>query len=141
LQWITFSFKRNKILKALRCIGDLLVEDDEDTSLNLFSVASDAFTFMDVHRDRADCMVRIAAIIDRRGEIRNVVDPLQKARPLYESSSQNRDISKIYVKLQSFTLIVEKYETRLEWSRTIVSPPGPHPVNDKVSRLKKVERC
>ncbi|KAJ7806510.1 hypothetical protein B0H13DRAFT_2387049 [Mycena leptocephala] len=105
---------RGAILKALRYIGDLLVEDEEDTSLSLFSAALDAFTFMDVHRDRADCMVRIAAICERRGEIRNAVDLLQKARPLFEKSSQRQEISKIDLKLRSVALIVEKHETRLQ---------------------------
>jgi tetratricopeptide (TPR) repeat protein len=115
---------RGAIAKALRCIGDLLVEDDENTSLSLFSAALDAFTFMDVHRDRADCMVRIAAIFEHRGEIENAVDLLQKARPLYARSSQTQEIFKIDAKLQSVTPIVENHETRRQRLAELNVPVG-----------------
>jgi tetratricopeptide (TPR) repeat protein len=88
------------ITRALRCIGDLLVvEGDHETSLNVFSTALDAFTFMDIHRDRADCMVCTAEIFEIRGEIEKSVDLWRKARPLYEKSSQAQEILKIDEKL------------------------------------------
>jgi hypothetical protein len=54
---------KGAIAKALRCAGDLLIEDDEGTSLSLYLVALDTFTFMDVHRDKADCMVRCGGVV------------------------------------------------------------------------------
>jgi hypothetical protein len=64
--------------KALRCIGDLLMIDgDNDAALSLFMAALDSFTSMDIHRGRADCMVRMAAIFERHREIRKTVDLLQ----------------------------------------------------------------
>jgi tetratricopeptide (TPR) repeat protein len=116
--------RRGAIAKALRCIGDLLIEDDEDTSLSLFSAALDTFTFMDVHRDRADCMVRMAAIFDRRGEKIKAVDLLQKAHPLYGRSSQTQETAKIDLKVKSLTPILEKHQTRLQQLTELNVPAG-----------------
>jgi tetratricopeptide (TPR) repeat protein len=87
---------RVSITRALRCIGDLLIcEGDDDTALALFLAALQTFTFMDIHRDRADCMVRIAEILEHRGEMKKSGEFLQKARPLDELSSQAQGIHNI----------------------------------------------
>jgi hypothetical protein len=50
-------------MKALCCLGQLFnAEGDDETAFSLFTVALDAFTFMDSHRWRAYCMVHIADI-------------------------------------------------------------------------------
>ncbi|KAJ7257706.1 hypothetical protein C8J57DRAFT_1647405 [Mycena rebaudengoi] len=106
--------KMNRVTttKALRCIGDLLVIDgDNDTALSLFMVALDSFTFMDIHRDRADCMIRMAAIFEQRTEIRKTVDLLQRAHPLYERSSQEKEIIKIDTKLRTMAAVPQDNET------------------------------
>jgi hypothetical protein len=106
--------KMNRVTttKALRCIGDLLVIDrDNDTALSLFMVALDSFTFMDIHRDRADCMIRMAAIFEQRTEIRKTVDLLQRAHPLYERSSQEKEIIKIDTKLRAMAAVPQDNET------------------------------
>jgi tetratricopeptide (TPR) repeat protein len=106
---------KNKIFttKALRCIGDLLVTEYE-TALNLFSAALDAFTFMDIHRDRADCMVRMAEIFESRGEMEKCVDLWRKARPLYERSCQEKEIIKIDAKLRSMAAVLKDDENPLQ---------------------------
>jgi tetratricopeptide (TPR) repeat protein len=49
---------KHQTMQALRCIGQFFyAQGDDETALSLFSVALDGFTFMDVHRWRADCMV------------------------------------------------------------------------------------
>jgi hypothetical protein len=46
------------INKALQFLGDIfLVQADEDTAVSLFSAALEGFTYMDVHRSRAECML------------------------------------------------------------------------------------
>jgi hypothetical protein len=46
------------ILKALQFLGDVfLAQGEEYTALNLFTVALEGFTAMDVHRSRAECML------------------------------------------------------------------------------------
>ncbi|KAJ7257690.1 hypothetical protein C8J57DRAFT_1647393 [Mycena rebaudengoi] len=103
--------------KALRCIGDLLMIDgDNDVALSLFMAALDSFTSMDIHRDRADCMVRMAAIFEQRTEIGKTVNLLQRARSLYERSSQEKEIIKIDTKLRAMATAPKSHETRFrDW--------------------------
>jgi hypothetical protein len=52
--------ERLGINKALQFLGDIfLAQADEDTAVSLFIVALEGFTFMDVHRSRAECMLRL----------------------------------------------------------------------------------
>jgi hypothetical protein len=76
--------------------------------------ALDGFTLMDIHRDRADCMVRIAAIFEQRGAIRKTVDLLQSARPLYERSSQEKELIKIDEKLRNMEAVLEDRDEPLQ---------------------------
>jgi predicted ATP-grasp superfamily ATP-dependent carboligase len=55
-------------------------------------------------------MVRIAAIFEQRGEIKNTVHLLQSARPLYERSSQEKEIVKIDEKLRDMEAVSENHE-------------------------------
>jgi hypothetical protein len=49
---------KRQTMQAFRCLGQIFSTKGEDeTALSLFNVALDGFTFMDVHRWRADCMV------------------------------------------------------------------------------------
>ncbi|KAJ7733527.1 hypothetical protein B0H16DRAFT_163345 [Mycena metata] len=46
--------------KALQFIGDVHHrKNDDGTAVNLFTVALEGFTYMDVHRSRAECMIRL----------------------------------------------------------------------------------
>jgi hypothetical protein len=111
--------------KALRCIGDMLaIDGDSDTALSLFMAALDSFTSMDIHRGRADCMVRMAAIFEQRRDIRNTVDLLQRARPLYERSSQEKEINKIDTKLRDVEVLSEDHENPLQQLEKLNVPLG-----------------
>ncbi|KAJ7257723.1 hypothetical protein C8J57DRAFT_1472625 [Mycena rebaudengoi] len=111
--------------KALRCIGDMLaIDGDSDTALSLFMAALDSFTSMDIHRGRADCMVRMAAIFEQRREIRKTVDLLQRARPLYERSSQEKEINKIDTKLRDMEVLSEDHENPLQQLEKLNVPVG-----------------
>ncbi|KAJ7279711.1 hypothetical protein C8J57DRAFT_1570757 [Mycena rebaudengoi] len=103
-------------MHAFRCLGQILsAEGDDETALSLFNVALDGFTFMDVHRWRADCMVQIADILNSRGEVMKAVGLWMAARPLFERSSQMKDIIKLDAKLaevDSAVLVV--YEEKLQ---------------------------
>jgi tetratricopeptide (TPR) repeat protein len=51
------------INKALQFLGDIfLAQADEDTAVSLFIVSLEGFTHMDVHRSRAECMLRLGDI-------------------------------------------------------------------------------
>jgi hypothetical protein len=65
LQWtgiflgLALKYKdKCQTMQAFRCLGQIFsAQGDDETALSLFNVALDGFTFMDVHRWRADCMV------------------------------------------------------------------------------------
>ncbi|KAJ7794021.1 hypothetical protein B0H14DRAFT_132904 [Mycena olivaceomarginata] len=60
---LAYSLKSKQTLgiyKGLQFIGDIvLAQDDEDTAIALFTVALEGFTDMDVHRGKAECMLRL----------------------------------------------------------------------------------
>ncbi|KAJ7104938.1 hypothetical protein C8R44DRAFT_746185 [Mycena epipterygia] len=88
--------------KALCFIGDVLLsQGDEDTAYNLFIVALEGFTYMDVHRSRADCMLCLGDIEKDRGQLVKAVDHWKMARPLFEQSSQAKDMAQIDIRLAS----------------------------------------
>jgi hypothetical protein len=100
-------------MKAFCCLGQIFAQqEDSDTALSLFTVALDGYTFMDVHRWRADCMVRIGDIWNSRGEVLKAVGLWKAARPLFERSSQARDVAQIDAKPATVEAsILEHYET------------------------------
>ncbi|KAJ7103887.1 hypothetical protein C8R44DRAFT_858941 [Mycena epipterygia] len=86
--------------KALQFLGDVfLSEGDEHTADNLFVVALEGFTYMDVHRSRADCMLRLGDIAKNRGDLVKAVELWKQARPLFERSSQAKDMAQIDTRL------------------------------------------
>ncbi|KAJ7087487.1 hypothetical protein C8R44DRAFT_31012 [Mycena epipterygia] len=86
--------------KALRFMGDIfLAEGDQETACNLFVVALDGFTYMDVHRSRADCMLRLGDIAQYRGDLVKAAELWKEAHPLFERSSQAKDIAQIDTRL------------------------------------------
>ncbi|KAJ7490778.1 hypothetical protein FB451DRAFT_1361532 [Mycena latifolia] len=57
---------------ALRRIGDIFrIDGDVDAALHVWKIALDAFTGMDVHRGRAECMLRIGDVYMERGDATN----------------------------------------------------------------------
>jgi tetratricopeptide (TPR) repeat protein len=107
---------RHQTIQAFRCLGQIFsAEGDNETALSLFTVALDAFTLMDVHRWRADCMVRIGDILNDRGQVMKAVELWNTARPLFERSSQMKDIIKIDAKLAEVdAAVLVEYEEQLQ---------------------------
>ncbi|KAJ7131148.1 hypothetical protein C8R44DRAFT_731413 [Mycena epipterygia] len=86
--------------KALCFMGDVfLSEGDEHTAHNLFVVALEGFTYMDVHRSKADCMLRLGDIAKNRGDLVKASELWKEAHPLFERSSQAKDMAKIDTRL------------------------------------------
>ncbi|KAJ7620684.1 hypothetical protein DFH06DRAFT_1359597 [Mycena polygramma] len=96
---LAHSLKRKKILsihKALLSLGQSFHnETDEDTAMSLFTVALEGFTYMDVHRSRAECMLHLGDIYKGRGDLQKAVEMWDTARPLFERSSQGKQVKKI----------------------------------------------
>jgi ATP/maltotriose-dependent transcriptional regulator MalT len=87
-------------MQAFRCLGQIFAaKGDFDTALCLFEVALDGFTHMDIHHWKADCMVRIADILNERGEVLKSVKLWKGARPLFKRSSQAMAVAQIEVRL------------------------------------------
>jgi tetratricopeptide (TPR) repeat protein len=105
-----------RTMQAFRCLGQIFsAQGDDETALSLFNVALDAFTFMDVHRWRADCMVRIGNILYNHGEVMKAVELWKTARPLFERSSQMNDITQIDAKLAEVdSAVLAEYEEQLQ---------------------------
>ncbi|KAJ6566742.1 hypothetical protein B0H19DRAFT_713516 [Mycena capillaripes] len=93
---------RLSIMKALRCLGQIvLAAGDETTASNLFQVALDGFTSMEVHSWMADCMVRLAEIHIRRGEILLAKQLLASARFLFGRCMQKQKVECVDAKLKA----------------------------------------
>ncbi|KAJ7740283.1 hypothetical protein B0H14DRAFT_3167970 [Mycena olivaceomarginata] len=85
--------QRLQVLKALQFCGDtFLDEQDEDTAITLFTVALEGFTCMDVHQSRAECMLRLGDIANSHGDWLKAVELWMTARPLFERSSQAKQV-------------------------------------------------
>ncbi|KAJ7216416.1 hypothetical protein GGX14DRAFT_604681 [Mycena pura] len=87
---------------SLRCLGDIFsVQGDEDTAVSLFTLALEGFMAMDVHRSRADCLVRLGESALRRGNVAKAEAAWTEAWPLYERSSQGKTLGIVDEKLAS----------------------------------------
>ncbi|KAJ7852119.1 hypothetical protein B0H13DRAFT_1904799 [Mycena leptocephala] len=90
--------------KALLSLGKVFLADgDEWTAENLFTVALDGFTFMDIHRSRADCMLCLGDIAKKQGHLVKASALWTDARPLFEQSLQAKDVSRIDSRLADST--------------------------------------
>jgi hypothetical protein len=86
--------------KALLFLGDVFVTiKDETAATNLYIVALDGFTHMDVHRSRAQCMIRLGDLAEAQGCISKAIDFWQTAQPLFERSLQAKDVAQIEARL------------------------------------------
>ncbi|KAJ7462859.1 hypothetical protein FB451DRAFT_1494894 [Mycena latifolia] len=88
----------NKIAlhQALQFLGDVFqAEGDSSTSSSLFTVALEGFTWMDIHRSRAECMLRLGDLGKGHGEVVKAIELWKTARPLFERSSQLKQVTQI----------------------------------------------
>jgi hypothetical protein len=94
------SHNRFALYKALHCLGDVFLTDgDEAAAENLFVVALEGFTYMDVHRCRAECMLRRGDIAKKQGNQAKAIALWKEAQPLFERSSQAKSVVQIDARL------------------------------------------
>ncbi|KAJ7732132.1 hypothetical protein B0H16DRAFT_1696463 [Mycena metata] len=94
--------ERLGIHKALQFLGDIfLSKDDEVTAVSLFILALEGFTEMDVHHSRAECMIRLGDISKKNSDLLEAMDLWETARPLFERSSQTKQVQDIDERLRS----------------------------------------
>ncbi|KAJ7850855.1 hypothetical protein B0H13DRAFT_2360517 [Mycena leptocephala] len=115
--YLVNSLKRKEklgIFKALQSLGDIfLYQNDEHTATNLFTVALEGFIQMDVHRGRAECMLRLGDISMGHGNLLKAVDFWDGARPLFERSSQAKQVNRINERLANISKDVLKQHRNL----------------------------
>ncbi|KAJ7107003.1 hypothetical protein C8R44DRAFT_858093 [Mycena epipterygia] len=109
--------------RALRCVGDVfLSEGDEHTAHNLFVVALEGFTHMDVHRSRADCMIRLGDITRHQGDLVKAAELWRQARSLFEWSSQAKDVAQIDTRLASIQDVSDTHQETLAHLTKLEAP-------------------
>jgi tetratricopeptide (TPR) repeat protein len=99
------KFKQKlELHKALQFLGDIFqAQGDQDTAVSLFTVALDGFTQLDVHCSRAECMVRLGDISNQNGDPLKAAKLWETARPLFERSSQRKQLDYLNIKLVSLS--------------------------------------
>jgi tetratricopeptide (TPR) repeat protein len=97
--------RKLEIQKALQFLGDLyLVDSDRYTATSLFTLALNGFNQMDVHRSKAECMLRLGDISALHGDFVKAEEHWRTARPLFERSSQAKQIADIDERLAGIGL-------------------------------------
>ncbi|KAJ7457747.1 hypothetical protein FB451DRAFT_1183067 [Mycena latifolia] len=92
--------KKRDIYKALQFLGDAyLAHGGQQTAMSLWVVALEGFTQMDVHRSKAECMLRLGDLLKLRGDLMKAGKLWKTARPLFERSSQQKQMADIDARL------------------------------------------
>ncbi|KAJ7050287.1 hypothetical protein C8F01DRAFT_1179268 [Mycena amicta] len=89
------------ILKALQYLGDIfLAQGDATTAGSLYRVALDGFTRMDVHRGRAECLMKLGDIAIGERDLVNAETLWRDALPLLQTSSQEKTLQGVRARLE-----------------------------------------
>jgi hypothetical protein len=123
------SLKRKEklgIYKALQFLGDLfLSQEDKHTATNLFTAALEGFTEMDVHHSRAECMLRLGDISMGHSDPLKAVEFWERARPLFEHSSQAKQVQHINERLTGISKdVLEQHRNNLAHLAELNAPVG-----------------
>ncbi|KAJ7442868.1 hypothetical protein FB451DRAFT_1190385 [Mycena latifolia] len=112
------------LYKAFQFLGDgFMLQGDEDTAHSLFEVALEAFTQMDIHRSRAECMLRLGDIAQQSGDIIKAIGLWKDARPLFEQSLQAKEVAKIDTRLAAVdTDLLHQHEESLKYLHMLDAP-------------------
>ncbi|KAJ7434660.1 hypothetical protein FB451DRAFT_1195151 [Mycena latifolia] len=100
-----------------------LLQGDEVTAHSLFEIALEAFTEMDIHQSRADCMLHLGDIAKQSGDLIKAVELWKHARPLFEQSLQTKEVAKIDTRLAAVDVdLLWQHEKSLQYLRTLNAP-------------------
>ncbi|KAJ7035328.1 hypothetical protein C8F04DRAFT_1233758 [Mycena alexandri] len=118
--------ERLGIHKALQFLGDVfLKENDEATAISLFTLALEGFSQMDVHRSRAECIIRLGDISKKNGDLLKALELWETARPLFERSSQVKRVQDIDERLAGIDEEVkEQHRINLAQLAELNAPAG-----------------
>jgi tetratricopeptide (TPR) repeat protein len=115
--------KKRSFYKALQSLGDSMLSDNDQKSANsLFAMALDGFTQMDIHRSRAECMLRLGNIAQAQGDVGKAEALFKAARPLFERSSQTKRITLVDEKLSTICVAQQEHTESLSLLSTMHAP-------------------
>ncbi|KAJ7791137.1 hypothetical protein B0H14DRAFT_2625386 [Mycena olivaceomarginata] len=81
-------------------LGDIFIaKGDDNTAKSLFMVALEGFVYMDVHRSKAQCLLRLGDLANKKGDFSQAAELWMAAHPLFERSSQAKDVARIDARL------------------------------------------
>ncbi|KAJ7750003.1 hypothetical protein B0H16DRAFT_1844299 [Mycena metata] len=84
------------VYKALQFMGDVFLrENDEAPAISVFTLALKGFTQIDVHRSRAECMIRLGDLSKKHGDLLGALGLWKTARPLFVRSSPAKQVQHI----------------------------------------------
>jgi tetratricopeptide (TPR) repeat protein len=133
--WAYKSKDKLELHKALLFLGDVfLATKDNETATNLYIVALEGFTHMDVHHSRAQCMVRLGDLANEQGHTSKAIGFWTTAQLLFERSLQAKDVAQIDVRL----LTVDKAHWKFLLQLTTLSVPD-QSLNRETSEIQEVE--
>ncbi|KAK7006215.1 AAA domain-containing protein [Favolaschia claudopus] len=110
--------------QALRCLGDVLTRQGDDSALNVLEVALQGFTTMDVHRHRAECMRTMGDILFKRKQFQHAREMWVAAQPLFERSQQMKEVVGIGERLHSLEISNLVFGDGKEFERRSESQPS-----------------
>ncbi|KAJ7762882.1 hypothetical protein B0H14DRAFT_2633879 [Mycena olivaceomarginata] len=120
-----FKYHNNlTVHKALSSMGHILwAMGDLSTAQSMFTVALEGFTWMDVHRSRAECMLHLGEISQQRGDFEEAISSFKAARPLFERSSQVKDVEHVDSLVRSLEEEIERgHSTKVAYLSTLNVP-------------------
>jgi TolA-binding protein len=112
--FLVHSVRRKEKLgihKALQFLGDVfLAQDDDQKAISFLTVALEGFIWMDVHRSAAECMLQLGDISMKHGDFLKAPKLWETARPLFERSSQMKQVEHIDERLAAVSEdVLEQY--------------------------------
>ncbi|KAJ7927572.1 hypothetical protein B0H13DRAFT_1861317 [Mycena leptocephala] len=149
LSWTTIFMhflkrkEKFRIYKALLSLGDIfLYQNDKHTATNLFTVALEGFTQMDVHRSRAECMLQLGDISIGHSDLLKVVEFWERARPLLECSSQVKQVQDIDERAANISKnVLEQHRNNLSHLAELNAPAGTvEELEDDLSDIEDLDK-
>ncbi|KAJ7703338.1 hypothetical protein B0H14DRAFT_2647881 [Mycena olivaceomarginata] len=121
-QWTTVSLAY--AFQALSSMGYILLAlGDLNTAQSLFIVALEEFTWMDVHRSRAECMLHLGEISHQKGDFEEAISSFKAARPLFERSFQAKDVKHVDSLVRGLEEEIEQgHNTKVAYLSTLNVP-------------------
>jgi hypothetical protein len=144
--FLVHSLKRKEklgIYKALQFLGDIFFyQNDEHTATSLFTVALEGFTEMDVHCSRAECMLQLGDVSKGHGDLLKAVEFWERARPLFERSSQAKQVQRIDERVANISEdVLEQHRNNLACLAELNAPAGTiEELEDDLSDIEDLDK-